>query len=341
MEQSRNDSRSTYLDAGRRGARPLQPQGAVSRRRTYADGELDVFAAERYFKGTMDGGDHRKDQGIMAPAPLELAAAIANYARPRQATVAVARPVGTRASAASVSASSSNSRTMLLRGRRDHRGNKCCVHVGALVLSCTGKWSVRVDTSAANSKEEAHASGDPAVASKIDWYKELRMHKAAHGVVGGDGSNHGVAVVAAAAALPPNLNLGGREEKVAEFTSSSTSRRRSFTFVAPAVNGNQDDDDAGSESSSDLFEIKSLMIDGCPYEPSEASIKWSVATAPADTSERGDRVTGGGSHCGRGPVTGRRSRDRPPTLLSGCVSHRAVEVSTAAATMVPNAPRRR
>jgi hypothetical protein len=334
MEQSRNGSRSTYPDAGRRGARPLQPQGAVSRRRTYADGELDVFAAERYFKGTMDG-DHRKDnQGVVAP--LELAAAIANYARPRPETVAVAKPVGTRASAAS----SANSRTMLLRGRRDHRGNKCCVHVGALVRSCIGKRSVRVDTGAAkNSKEEAHASGDPAVASKIDWYKELRMQKAAHGVAGGDESNHGVAVVAAAAALPPNLNLGGREEKVAEFTSSSSSRRRSFTFVAPpAVNGNQDDDDdddgAGSESSSDLFEIKSLIIDACPYEPSEASIKWSVATAPADASERGDRVS---ARC----VTGRWSRDRPPTLLSGCVSYRAVEVSTAAGTMVPNAPRRR
>lgn len=59
---------SSYLDvgskdaveAGRGFARPLPAPGMGSRRRTYADGELDVFTAERYFKGAMDGGDRRE-----------------------------------------------------------------------------------------------------------------------------------------------------------------------------------------------------------------------------------------------------------------------------------------
>ncbi|TVU30996.1 hypothetical protein EJB05_22658, partial [Eragrostis curvula] len=355
----RNGSLSAYhdIDAGRV-ARPLQPH-AASRRRTYADGELDVFAAERYFKGAMDGVNHHcKEDGaavvVPPPATLEMTSA-----RP---AVAVAKPAGSRASAAS-SATSANSQTVLLRGQRGHRDDKkCCVQVGLLMRSCSGKRSVRVDGGAAKEKELPGA-GEPA-ASMIDWYRELRMQKAALGVVaGGDGTNRG-GVVAAAAGLPPSLSLGGTakvaaigrevilEEKAAEFTNSN-SRRRSFTLVAPVratappasggCGGNEHDDDgAGSESSSDLFEIKSLMIDDCPYEPSEASIQWSVATASAAdaSSERvsarwiGDGGRGGG---GRGQVAaGRQHRDRPAGLLSGCVSHRAVDVS-AATTKAPAA----
>jgi|UniRef100_A0A804LZT4 hypothetical protein len=105
--------------------------------------------------------------------------------------------------------------------------------------------------------------------------------------------------------------------------------------AAHHLHDDDDDDDAGSESSSDLFEIKSLAIGDCPYEPSEASIQWSVVTASAaDASERGDRVparwvSGGGTRQLRG--------HRPPGLLAGCASHRAVDVSAAAIKAVPNA----
>ncbi|KAL6883601.1 hypothetical protein ACP4OV_011015 [Aristida adscensionis] len=362
---------STYLDVGReldasRVARPLPPLGAVSRRRTYADGELDVFAAERYFKGAMDGGGDRREGVAAAVAvPVEKLAATASPAVP----VAAAKPSSARSVSAS-SAASATSQTLLLRGgghrRHGCRDKKCCVQVGVLMRTCSGKRSVRVDGGAA---KEVQVTGEPA-ASRIDWYRELRMQKASLGLAG-DGS-HGVV----AAGLPPNLNLGAakvaaigremtREEKAAEFTCSS-SRRRSFTLRAsPAAIGrgvdsgggcgggggdkhdDGDDDGAGSESSSDLFEIKSLMIDDCPYEPSEASIQWSVVTASAaDPSERGDRAAGrwitGGSNGGRvggrvPAVAARKNGDRPVGLLSGCVSHRAVDVSATTAPS-PNRP---
>ncbi|RLN42491.1 uncharacterized protein C2845_PM01G45560 [Panicum miliaceum] len=358
----RNGSLSSYsyLDTGNKdAARPLPAHGMGSRRRTYADGELDVFAAERYFKGAMDGdGGDRKEAGaaVVVP-PLETSAA-----RPAEAVV-VARPSSTRASTVSVtasSASSANSQTALFRGghrRGGSRDTKCCVQVGVLMRTCSGKRSVRVD---AGATKEVRDTGEPA-ASRIDWYRELRMQKAALGLAGDDGNSHGVV----AAALPPSLNLGTakvaaigremtREEKAAELTCSS-SMRRSFALVAPVrgnvptsgrvgdasgAAGNDDDDGAGSESSSDLFEIKSLMIDDCPYEPSEASIQWSVVTASAaDASElRGDRASGRWASGGRGPVAGRQHREhRPVGLLAGCASHRAVDVSTARKAAAPNA----
>ncbi|KAL6641200.1 hypothetical protein ACP70R_019381 [Stipagrostis hirtigluma subsp. patula] len=370
----RNGSLSSYLDIGRdvdagRVAQPLPPQGSVSRRRTYADGELDVFAAERYFKGAMDGDGDRKEGVAPAAVSVETAAAIARRAVP--VPLPVAKPSSARESAASVSASSAasaNSQTVLLpAGRRRHgySDKKCCVQVGVLMRACSGKRSVRVDSGGA--AKEVHVTGEPA-ASRIDWYRELRMQKASIGLAG-NGSRGVVA-----AGLPPNLNLGtakvaaigrdmAREEKTAEFTCSSS--RRSFTLVAPVRAGppasgrggdagdggrgggdvHNDDGDAGSESSSDLFEIKSLTIDDCPYEPSEASIQWSVVTASAaDASERGDRATGrwiGAGNDGRPrgggrgtPAAGRSHRDRPVGLLAGCVSHRAVDVS-AATTAAP------
>jgi hypothetical protein len=394
-------SLSSYLDMGRNAdvgraaPRPLPAHAMASRRRTYADGELDVFSAERYFRGAMDddGDDRKEGFGVTFPAgavqvqqPLVETAA----ARPAAEAVVMAKPSSTRASTASFTASSAassaNSQTALFRGglrrrRSSPRDKKCCVQVGVLMRTCSGKRSVRVDDGCA-AKEIAPDAAEPAAATGIDWYRELRMHKAALGL-SGDGNSHGLV----AAGLPPSFNLGtakvaaiGREvtigeekEAAAELTFPSSMRRRSnFTLVAPVranvsaarggrvgdpggagkvgrsgvggahhLHDDDDDDDAGSESSSDLFEIKSLMIGDCPYEPSEASIQWSVVTA--DASERGDRVparwVGGGGARGP-PVAGRQLRGhRPAGILAGCASHRAVDVSTATTTTkaVPNA----
>jgi len=367
---SRNGSLPPYLDyAGNKdaAARPLPAHGMGSRRRTYADGELDVFAAERYFKGAMDGGSGGDRKEAVAAAAVETSAA-----RPAEAVVVAARPSSTRAStvsAAASSVSSANSQTALFRGgghqRRGGGGspdNKCCVQVGVFMRTCSGKRSVRVAGGATT--KEVRDTGEPAAASRIDWYRELRMQKAALGLARDDGINsHGP--VAVGLPLPPSLNLGGTakvaaigremtawEEKAGELTCSS-STRRSFALVAP-VRGNapatgrvvgdgggaaaagrgggndeDDEDGAGSESSSDLFEIKSLMIDDCPYEPSEASIQWSVVTADA-SEQRGDRASGrwAGGGGGRGPVVAGRQH-RQVGLLAGCASHRAVDVSTA------------
>ncbi|KAF8722783.1 hypothetical protein HU200_021908 [Digitaria exilis] len=355
--------------------------GMASRRRTYTDGELDVFTAERYFTGAiMDGGNG----GPHKVAFTDAAAAVAPPVE-TPAAVVIAKPASssTRVSTAS-SVSSANSQTVLIRGGGSHgrrRGSgekKCCVQVGLLMRTCSGKRSVRVDggCASATTKEAHGAGGEVVTASRIDWYRELRMQKAAHGLPGDGGNTNGHGRLVAAAGLPPSLGLGGtakvaaigreqltRDEKKAsgELTfSSPSSVRRSFALVAPVRatvpaasnrigdftveagnkcgDGEDDgDEDAGSESSSDLFEIKSLMIEECPYEPSEASVQWSVVTA--DASERGgDRVsarwaTGGG---GRAPLVGGRQY-RPVGLLAGCASHRAVDVSAAVTKAVPNA----
>jgi hypothetical protein len=323
---------------------PLPPKSSTpSRQRTYADGELDVFSAERYFKGAMD---HDRKEGSAAP--------VETVARP---AVPVSKPAWTCASAASTgSGASANSQSVLLRDARrrpGYSGKKCCLQVGELLRPCSGKRAVRIDDGGA-AKEPAESSNKTA-ARRIEWYEDLRMEKA-NLERAGEG-NRGV--VASGLQLQPNSTLGAakvaaiwREEKAAEYMSGSF-RRGSFTLQAPVKvsggrgGGHDDDNDSGSESSSDLFEIKSLMIDDCVYEPSEASIQWSVVTASAvdmsAPSEHGGGCAGArGSGRGRAPVTIRQNRERPVGLLTGCVSRRAVNVSAITAVRrFPDSPVRR
>ncbi|CAN6311197.1 unnamed protein product [Urochloa humidicola] len=177
------------------------------------------------------------------------------------------------------------------------------------------------------------------------------MQKAALGLPAGDG-------------LPASLNVGtakvaaiGRELTTTRGEKAASSSMRSFTLVAPVRAANnkhveeEEYDGGGSESSSDLFEIKSLMIEECcAYEPSEASIQWSVVTAgaaDAPLEQRGDRASVGRGPVvagGRGPVVagGRQYRDhRPAGLLAGCASHKAVDVSAATTTKAVAAMQRR
>ncbi|CAN6299477.1 unnamed protein product [Urochloa humidicola] len=336
-------SNKTAVEAAGRVARPLPATGMGSRRRTYADGELDVFAAERYFKGIMDGGDRMEAGAVAVPAaaaaaPVDKMAAARPaadqavvMARPPSSTRASTASFTTTASSAASSQSAANSQTALFRGGGHRRrggsgGRSCCVQVGVLVRTCSGKRSVHVDDGRAAAKEAAHGGGE-ATATGVDWYRELRMQKAAHGLPAGDVGN----------GLPPSLNLGtakvaaivGREMTLTtreEKAAASSSMRRSFTLVAPvraannvpSASGRAAADDekhvdeeeyksGGSESSSDLFEIKSLMIEECSaydYEPSEASIQWSVVTASATDAPPEQR--GGG----RGPVAAAGSTGR-------------------------------
>ncbi|EAZ16026.1 hypothetical protein OsJ_31471 [Oryza sativa Japonica Group] len=322
---------ATYLDLVREEGdagkmpprRPLPappPHGVASWRRTYADGELDVFAAERYFKGAMDGADGYNKVDLASPV---MAAAAARPA------VAVSRPAPwtTRASVASAgsSGSTANSQAVLLREQR--RRDKCCAHVGGILRSCSGKRSVHVGGAAVAATEPAGDPGDelpPATASRIECIGAARMRP-----------------------------IGREEGTAATSEYSSSSFRSNFTLLAPvkvtipASGGDDDDDDVGSESSSDLFEIKSLMIDDCRgYEPSEASVQWSLLTpAPANCSFPASGRGGGGGGKGR-PAAAvavrqqqhRRQADRPVGLLAGCVSHRAVDVSAVAAVCRPPPP---
>lgn len=128
--------------------------------------------------------------------------------------------------------------------------------------------------------------------------------------------------------------------------SIASSLRRSLAIVSPFASGTavgggatRVDDDACSEASSDLFEIESFSTSTFPlggaggtsasttcYEPSEASIEWSVVTASAaNFSVASDSEVS--------PPKGRRAdgrqHDQQRTgggLLLGCGSARAVNV---------------
>ncbi|CAI8584415.1 unnamed protein product [Vicia faba] len=102
------------------------------------------------------------------------------------------------------------------------------------------------------------------------------------------------------------------------------------------------DDDAGSDASSDLFEIESLK-EKCSsnivnrrtsdaastcYAPSEASVEWSVVTASAAVmSDSEDQMS---EFTRRSPLKPKVSREFSrlrPGILLGCKSHKAVRVA--------------
>ncbi|XP_020575542.1 protein PHYTOCHROME KINASE SUBSTRATE 3-like [Phalaenopsis equestris] len=84
------------------------------------------------------------------------------------------------------------------------------------------------------------------------------------------------------------------------------------------------EEDDRSESSSDLFEIESVTMSRAGYEPSGASIAWSVVTASAANVS----VASDGSW-----EIGKGRRKSAGLLLAGCSSHKAVEVSTTTAAV--------
>ncbi|XP_058744469.1 protein PHYTOCHROME KINASE SUBSTRATE 1-like [Vicia villosa] len=111
------------------------------------------------------------------------------------------------------------------------------------------------------------------------------------------------------------------------------------------ANYDDDDDDAGSDASSDLFEIESLKgkssnnfhtrqtsdaasscVSPTCYAPSEASIEWSVVTASAAVmSDCEDQMS---EFTVRSPIKiTREVPRRRPGILLGCKSHKAVRVA--------------
>ncbi|KAF9591041.1 hypothetical protein IFM89_001251 [Coptis chinensis] len=143
--------------------------------------------------------------------------------------------------------------------------------------------------------------------------------------------------------------------------------------VVPVIRSTEPNDDIDSDSSSDLFEIKSLSSHGHPffkrqtsdgmsscmspscYEPSEASIDWSVVTASAanfsvatDYEERNQitsaknfdtPTTGAKTTTTSGKIETRKDvpKRRASTLL-GCRSQKAVKVAGGAHKMPETKP---
>lgn len=105
------------------------------------------------------------------------------------------------------------------------------------------------------------------------------------------------------------------------------------------IQRNSIDNDTESDASSDLFEIESLTSNNNPsltrqestcYEPSEASIEWSVVTAKTvdlSTISESDYDDRRREILIEKTVTGKDGQRRRPGILLGCKSHKAVRVA--------------
>ncbi|XP_008781932.3 protein PHYTOCHROME KINASE SUBSTRATE 2 [Phoenix dactylifera] len=308
-----------------------------------SDGEIEIFDAKKYFNGRMDGDTELQPENIPnTPTNKEEKSSVKTKSRTRSICSEV----------------SGNSQSTLLRDLRKYPlpsgqrpANTKRLFLGVFRCSCSRKNAVEVDrdagsnTSPTNCKKTARGreGGDRRPAS---WGGEEPL--------GGDPrmERFGFGLREEAIAFPLNLNFGmpkvtvGRDLKeegrvggvpkgfVSPFFQKGdigSSLRRSLTMT-PVLNpagggGGGSDDDLGSESSSELFEIESISLNSHPlfptrgYEPSEASIEWSVVTASAANCSVASECNDDGLRGGKAP---RRQR---PGLLLGCVSEKAVNVN--------------
>lgn len=337
----RDSSSSSYLafvressflpELGDNATNQLSCQIGFNRRRSTApDGEIEIFDAEKYFSGVMDGS-------ASEPSCVLTPTATAKKEARR-------RPRSVSRHGSSTSETSCNSRSTLLPdrsrgkqghigvdgGRRDADGKK---FLGVFPCFCARKYAINID------KEAQLAPGRPQDEHLVC---ESRLKRISPGLRRQDPFP-----------LPPNLNSKFKpEEKVviggvqnvkfgANFTPKGdlaiAQKKSSFTALTAGEGGR--DEDVLSEASSDLFEIESISMSSHPfftiegsesatattgYEPSEASVEWSVVTASvANFSMSSDSRE-------QGANTLRKTRRSSGSgLLLGCVSEKAVDVTTA------------
>ncbi|PKA51321.1 Protein phytochrome kinase substrate 3 [Apostasia shenzhenica] len=345
--------------------RERSPRPAAARPRklkNHDDGEIDIFAADKYFSAggvadissqeTRPSTPSTKNATASAGSGSEL-----NKSRSLTWTVAGSRSCG--------SESSGNSHAALLRDRRrparrlplistnhadadadaDRSSNGRLLRLSASLWcsSCSGiKKSVKVDKSCATEngssfahnatvahlyEQNAQSSWSPA-----SW----RIEMASPGPWPWLGSTRAISLSASStkpiarggAAASFTRQISKAPASAAELLINSSLRRNGAAPVR------KEEDDLGSESSSDLFEIESLALNRpTEYEPSEASIDWSVLTASAANvsvaSDRSCEVAVGKKQKVKGPgVSSPRLTKTTGMLLPGCASHKAVKVSS-------------
>ncbi|XP_072977724.1 protein PHYTOCHROME KINASE SUBSTRATE 2 [Typha angustifolia] len=310
VDTTRDDSFSSYLAIMRDNLSSEHGGSVASRsscpislsRRRPNDGEIDIFSAEKYFSGGMD--EMKTAREIRPPAPAT-------------------RDVKTKSRTVSTSSEvSGNSRRVLLRQRLGEqpiidrrRQSNSKKFLGVFKCSCNGKQAV--DTGGEEGEGGVGLDGRLSEhKEKIGLEKELRVER------------FGIGLREGMLSFPPNWNsMAGKV---------TVGRETLLTSINEVDRGrDDDDDDLRSESSSDLFEIESLSIKSHPffkreamessamtyYEPSEASIEWSVVTASAANfsvaSECGDRTVD----------ESKKAKQQRSGLLMGCASHKAVDVA--------------
>ncbi|KAH7683599.1 hypothetical protein IHE45_05G193700 [Dioscorea alata] len=282
------------------------------------DGELDIFRAEKYFSGVMDG-----ESTNMGKSPV-----ISSYKK--EGKMMSLKSISMTES--TCSEASANSRNTLLRDHRrklssssssNGRRRRRLLRVFGR-CSCSGKDATRVEEDINGNKKQEFFVERSSFATKIED---------------------------ALTFMTLNSQMGAARMTIQKETFGSpfieksvmvSTLRKSLTLLTPPLvtkqqqqqqqqqqqddDDDDDDDDLLSETSSDLFEIDSLSINGSSlfrpetgYEPSEASIDWSVTTASAGNDER-PRLD---IHEGKRP-----SKSGKHSMLLGCASEKAVNVTS-------------
>ncbi|KAJ0987411.1 hypothetical protein J5N97_005767 [Dioscorea zingiberensis] len=303
---SHEDSFATYLNLIRENL-ALQELGhdsiqnpntmriSIGKGRTEA-GELDIFRAEKYFSGVMD------DDSKTPIIPSERARR-SSFKKDGKMIVSLKSRSGTESSCSETSA---NSRNTLLCDHRKKPAASCSElkrnnskkFLRVFRCSCAGKDATKVD------KEEVYPQ---------NYKTEMLTERIVLGF-----KREGVPIGPFGSPFVEKAFVGSNRRKSSPFSTSAG------VAAAAGGGGGGDNDDLRSESSSDLFEIESLSINVHPlfipepsYEPSEASIEWSVATASVGHDDRKSE-----------PIMKKAPKSHKPALLLGCVNNKAVSVTT-------------
>ncbi|KAG6479145.1 protein PHYTOCHROME KINASE SUBSTRATE 1-like [Zingiber officinale] len=329
-----DDSFSSYLAFVRENSFPpelgnsasdhLACQITFSRRRSRStpDGEIEIFDAEKYFSGVMDGS--AASGRTRVPTPSAAGAKKEVPRLPREGS----KPGST------ASETSCNSRSVLLpdRRRRDSKGKK---FLRVFPCTCARKQAINVDREAQLAHGRPH-DGHSVCESRLKRISPSFRRQEPF-------------------SLPPNpISKFKPEEKVligvaqnsilgANFNSKNdlTIAQSGSSFAALPSRAGGRDEDVLSEASSDLFEIEGLStsthhfftIKGSEsatataavgYEPSEASVEWSVVTASVANFSMSSES---GEQGGTSLMKTRRSSGSGHLL--GCVSEKAVDVTGA------------
>ncbi|XP_020674786.1 protein PHYTOCHROME KINASE SUBSTRATE 1-like [Dendrobium catenatum] len=293
----RDDSFASYLAVVRDNLTPdfpitptrLRPTPLhinLTRKRSDEDTEIDIFDAEKYFNGSPN-----TDPATPVEKTTNLPSPSVTLTKSHSLTWTVAG-----SSSGCSSQTTVNSRNVLLRDRRRRAVFGCgggrVFHLGGLGFwcsSCSRKHAVNVNKV---NESGSMSSGDNFVEQKQTISRSP---------------------------------VSWRIETSSPATWPTSQRRRQPTLPPPPQKFLDKDEDDRSDSSSDLFEIESVAMSRTGYEPSEASIAWSVVTASAaNVSVASDRSV----------EIGKGRRKSAGLSLAGCASHKAVEVSNTAAAEV-------
>ncbi|KAF3326381.1 protein PHYTOCHROME KINASE SUBSTRATE 4 [Carex littledalei] len=320
----RDDSFSSYLTLVRESfATELSPTGRTrssfqinSNRRRSDDDEIDIFDAEKYFNGAME-----YNTNILPEKELNLP-----YKKDKKAS-AKSR---SRKTASTCSEASGNSRIGLLRqhSKAAKADGKKLLRV--FLCTCSGKKATDTEVDVVSARE---SFGERNMMDEIRLASEMRMKRLELGFNEGlfDGPEN-LKGIEGKEVFGRELREGEKKVSLGTRESLNPSSEILATSLNNRCNGDNYDDDISSESSSDLFEINSTsinsqsffepyMADSAVYEPSEASIDWSVVTASAANFSVASRSDESRKQSTKG------SRNRKG-LLMGCVSHKAVNVTT-------------